>query len=323
MKGSIRRRGNTFGGDQAFSLLGMLITLLAVLLFPALAAAAGGGKAPGANPHLASLQIEIWPEYDRPGALVILRAEIAPNVVLPVPVSMRIPAASGGPSAVAYSSVATGNLFTLNHEQEAAGDSIRLKLEVPQRYFHVEFYDPIAMTAAGRSYTYAWPGDLATDRLAVLIQEPAGVLDLVATPAHEGIAPGQDGLRYRKTELGAFPAGKRLDVNVRYSKADARTSVEILKGRAPESPGSAAMPKPMAAESPPPPFTGPSKRAAIIWLAGLAVVMVLGGVAALGWRHWRKSAPTRRAHDASLCRKCKMAVIPGARFCSACGAPLA
>ena len=276
------------GRTQVFSLLRMLIALLAVLLLPSLASAAGGSKAPVANPHLASLQIEIWPEYDRPGALVILRAEIAPNVVLPVPVSVRIPAASGGPSAVAFSSVATGNLLTLQHETEPAGSSIRLKLEVPQRYFHVEFYDPIATTAAGRSYSYAWPGDLATDRLAVLVQEPAGVLDLVVTPPHERTAPGQDGLRYRKAELGAFPAGKRLDVNVRYSKTDARTSVEILTGRAPESQAPAAMPKAMAAESPPPPFAGPSKRAALIWLAGLAVVMVLGGVAALAWRRWRK-----------------------------------
>lgn len=322
MKGSTRGPGILLDGPWASVPLRVCFALLAVVFLPGLAAAAGGSKAPKANPHLASLQIEIWPEYDRPGALVILRAALAPDVALPVQLSLRIPASSGGPSAVAFSSAASGDLLNLEHETEPAGERINLKLEVPQRYFHIEYYDPIATATTARSYTHVWSGDLATDRLTVIVQEPAGVLNMVATPALQAAATGQDGLRYRSVELGALPAGKRLDVNIRYTKTDARTSMEILKGKAPETQTSAAMLKPEAAATPPQPFTGPSKTAALIWLASLATVIVLGGIAALAWRHWRKIAPAQRPGNAGFCRKCRAPANPGDRFCAACGAPL-
>ena len=51
--------------------------------------------------RLAYLQVDLWPEYDRPEMLVILRASLAADVSLPVDVTFRIPAAVGDPNAVA------------------------------------------------------------------------------------------------------------------------------------------------------------------------------------------------------------------------------
>ena len=48
-----------------------------------------------------TLQIEVWPEYDRPAALVIYHITLASSVKLPAELSVRIPASTGGPSAVA------------------------------------------------------------------------------------------------------------------------------------------------------------------------------------------------------------------------------
>jgi hypothetical protein len=80
------------------SLMRLLVAALA--LAPALAAAQ-------ANPRFASLSVEIWPEYDRAGAvLVILKAELAPEVKLPAQLQLRLPASSGGPTAVAFASAA-------------------------------------------------------------------------------------------------------------------------------------------------------------------------------------------------------------------------
>ena len=101
-----------FGAGMARSGVTSLLAL-ALMLLPALGLAQGGGV-PRANPRLASLNIEIWPEYDRPAALVILRAALAESVKLPATVTLKLPAASGGPSAVAHSTTADGNLLSLD-----------------------------------------------------------------------------------------------------------------------------------------------------------------------------------------------------------------
>ena len=137
---------------------------LALLVLPTLALAQAGG-APKGNPRLASLNIEIWPEYDRPAALVILRAALADGVKLPATVTLRLPAASGGPGAVAYSTTADGNLLNLKHESAKTGEYITVKFVTPERFFHVEFYEPIATTDPARSFRYVWPGDMAVDRV--------------------------------------------------------------------------------------------------------------------------------------------------------------
>lgn len=322
MNGVTQGSGILGGRVHAFFLLRLLIALLATMSLPALAAAADS-KAPTGNPRLASLQVEIWPEYDRPAVLVILKGEIAPEVTLPATVSLRIPASSGGPSAVAFSSAANGNLLNVKYEPAAAGDRITVKFQVPERFFHVEFYEPIAIATPERNYTYVWPGDLATARFAVIVQEPAGVLDLAVTPALGATAAGQDGLRYRSAEVGAFQPGKQLDVKVRYTKTDARTTTEILKPKAPDAAIATETLKAKAPESEPLPFAIPSKKAAFIWLVAVVAVLVLGGIAAAAWKYRRKRAPGPQPGDAGFCGKCRAPAASGDHFCSRCGAPLA
>ena len=146
------------GGARAGFGARIRILVLALLLLPAFAFAQGG--APKGNPRLASLAIEVWPEYDRPAALVILKGALADDVKLPAAVTLRLPAASGGAAAVAYSDTADGNLLNLKHEFAKAGEYVALKFDAPTRFFHIEFYEPIATTAPARSFRYVWPGDL-------------------------------------------------------------------------------------------------------------------------------------------------------------------
>src|SRR3972149_4401182 len=103
----------------------ILLLILAILFSPAFAAAASARDLAEGNPRLASLQIEIWPEFDRPAAaLVILKGEIAANVPLPAAVSLRIAAASGGPTAVAYAARLNSNLLNLKYDRRDATDFI-------------------------------------------------------------------------------------------------------------------------------------------------------------------------------------------------------
>jgi hypothetical protein len=276
------------------------------------------------NPRLATLEIDIWPDFDQPAALVILRAEIAANVNLPAAVSLRIPSSSGGPAALAYSASADGQLLNLDYERsDAQGDFITLTFSAPERFFQLEFYDPMAIGTVDRSYTYTWPGGLAVDQLSVELQEPATATDLSVQPE---LGPGvlhPDGLLYREAGLGASDVGQTLTIDVSYKKTDARTSAEILglETRAPQAEG-----------------TG-SEEGMPFWLlvlVVLAVVVTIVSVAVL-WR-WRRralatSAPRvtraarrreqaagRRENATNFCPQCGTALRSRDRFCPECGA---
>jgi hypothetical protein len=288
----------------------MRMIALALLVLPAFALAQTGGV-PKGNPRLASLNIEIWPEYDRPAALVILRGALAEGVKLPAAITLRLPAASGGPGAVAYSTTADGNLLNLKHERANSGEFVTLKFEVPERFFHVEFYEPIATGAAARAYRYVWPGDLAVERVTVVVQEPVSASEISVEPRLEGQSTGQDGLRYRTAELGKLEAGKQLPIALRYTKLDATPS----KPKATEQPVPVTAPAPAMAAAP------SLRRPA----QDCRMVLPLAAMALLGYSERCSfsgggGASRRRQPATQFCAKCGAAQAPGSRFCATCGA---
>jgi len=292
----------------------MLATfVLGLVLMPAFAAGPQGGGAAKSDALLESLQIEIWPEYDRPAALVILRAELAADVGLPADVSLRIPASSGGPAAVAYATEKKGRLLKLAHEQSAAADFIVLRFTVPTRFFHVEFYDRAARGTSVRSYKYLWPGDLPVSWLDVVVQEPAGASNVSILPELVEKATGSDGLVYRSAQLGPFKRGTPLPIEIQYTKTDPRTSVEMLKLN---------VPAPAAqADIPPVPQQSSGFSPTLLGAAALLAATTLGVVGFLWWsRRPRSSAGS--AGGAGFCSKCGNKVTASDRFCSKCGAAL-
>ena len=293
------------------------IFALTLLLLPALSFAQGSG-APKDNPRLASLVIEVWPEYDRPAALVILKGALAESVKLPATVTLRLPVASGGAAAVAYSDSADGNLLNLKHEFANAGEYVALRFDAPTRFFHIEFYEPIATTVPARSFRYVWPGDLAADRVLVVVQEPATATDIAVEPNLDLPSTGQDGLRYRSGDLGPRDAGKPVAIAVRYTKADARPSAEIVKPKRTETALPAQAPPPAGAKAPVAGTGGLPD-----WALPLAGFVLLGllGAALIVWQ-WRRSA--RAAAPAGrFCVKCGAPLVAGHRFCGSCGAKVA
>ncbi len=314
MRDTTRRQPMPAAGAAAVFFSGISMALFAILLVPALAAAQSGRGAPQKNPRLASLQIEIWPEYDRPAALVLLKGELAADAALPADVSLRIPASSGGPAAVAYATAASGNLLNLKYERKEAKDFVTVRFRIPERFFHVEFYDPLATNTPDRSYTYVWPGDLAVGRLSVIVQEPAGASGVSVQPSLDANAAGQDGLRYRSAELGALEAGKPLPIRIRYTKTDSRSSSELLKPVVkPNAANSIPQLRPAASEQEMPGW--------LIILAGAAAALAGAGAAWMWWRR-RATASGAQPGGAGFCSKCGNRMAANDRFCSKCGAPV-
>lgn len=257
------------------------------------------------------MQIEIWPEYDRPAALVILRGEIAADVRLPAAVSLRIPATSGGPAAVAYATEKKGRLLNLKHDRSEAGEFIALRFTVPARFFQVEFYDRLATDKSVRSYRYLWPGDLAVSWLDAIVQEPAGAGALSILPALDEKASGSDGMQYRSAQLGPAKQGAPLPIEVQYTKTDPRTSVEILK---------------LGASAPPPEAMKPAdaRDASPLYFAmgGVALLAVAAAIVYVLWLRRRPLPMIGASGGAIFCAKCGNSAATGDRFCSRCGAAL-
>jgi hypothetical protein len=218
---------------------------------------------------------------------------LAESVPLPAAVSLRLPKSSGGAAAVAYSTTADGNLLNLKYESATSGEFITLKFEMPERFFHVEFYEPIATTAPARSFRYAWPGDLAAERIAVVVQEPAAASDIAVEPKLDGASTGQNGLHYRSADLGALEAGKALPITVRYTKADARPSAEILK---PKVNDLSAVTAAASSANPHGAAVAAASGGMPDWVYPIAGLLLLGlGGGALVWRQWRRASTPETA----------------------------
>lgn len=303
------------GERRTWGLLGLL---LAVLLALAGAAATGRGAWAQAEPRLSRLGIALWPEFDRPLALVIIQGELAPDTALPARLSLHIPAIAGEPHAVA-SSAGLGadpgaSLVDREYETTTEGDSLLLTLETPDPIVHLEFYLPLTRDGLQRDFTYVWPGDLAAEEVTLRAQIPVGAEDFRTEPELGPPEVRGDGLRYREMTLGGLEAGQTLSFRIEYSKEDPRLSIEALAAAQPaDDSGGVPLGWPL--------------------LAAMAVVVLVGS-AALAWYRYSQRRPAaarvrrgpwpgrRPTRGAAYCTQCGQALSPEDRFCSRCGAPV-
>jgi hypothetical protein len=102
--------------------------VICALLLAAPPARGAVGSASRDAVRFAALEIGLWPEFDRKAVLVIIKGELAPDIALPATLSLRIPAVSGGASAVASASARDGQLMNLAHEVVRGAEFITLQL---------------------------------------------------------------------------------------------------------------------------------------------------------------------------------------------------
>ncbi len=263
-----------------------------------------------------TLGIDLWPEYDRPGVLVIYRASIAPGVALPAQVTFRIPAAAGQPTAVAERQT-DGQLITLPFERRVEGDTAFIELTANRPVVQMEYYDPaLEREGALRSFTFTWSSDHDVGALSVSAQQPDLAQNLTTTPPATTQAPAVDGLMYHTISLGARKSGESVDVRLSYEKVSDQLSTETM---------------PAAAPIPSAPVAGPGggtsdTQIVVIVMAALMVVAIIAGAGVLRSRRRLSRtgglAPGAAASASRFCTQCGEAGGPGDRFCHLCGASL-
>lgn len=275
---------------------------------------------------LRALEVDIWPEYDRPTALVIYHITLPNEVTLPVELRLRIPSIAGDPHALAVRE-ADGSLITIAYTRNVVGEWSEIVFTTTSLEIQLEYYDPtLKKEGSQRTFRYQWTGDYAVDSLTIQIQQPIGAAEMKITPNTTNVAVGKDGLTYYVTQVDSLSAGQSFDVSVQYRKPNDSLTAESLQVQPSAPMGSATSTTPAASNFLP-------------WLlGGLGAFLIVGAVA---WWFWqartisprpKTNRPRRRRlviepqevipEGAVYCHHCGKRAMAGDRFCRACGTKL-
>jgi hypothetical protein len=278
--------------------------------------------------RLSALTIELWPEYDQPTMLVILRGTLAPETTLPTSVTVHIPASANGPHAVAVQD-ANGQLTDAQFVTTLQADSLAVTLQATLPSFQVEYYDAmLKIEGEARQYAFAWTADFAVTAATLRVQEPVNVRNLSGEPPLALAGTSDTGLSYYTASLGALTAGQAITAQINYTKPDAQLSLAQVTAQPPVATPVLVVTQP----------TAMSEAQLQQWLA-MALLVVSIGLVGLGFLFWRRTraAPTQptRSHGrrstnnpppasppamtTKYCTQCGQPVEPEDRFCRHCG----
>lgn len=307
--------GATLAAAITSAALAAVITIATLFVLPGLAAAQS-------EVTFQIVDVDLWPEYDRPAMLVIYKVTLAPEVELPAAVNFRIPAAAGDPNAVAVRQP-DGQLFSTAYERRELDEWATVSFVATTRGFQLEYYDPaLALGAPDRSFTFTWPADYQARSLAVEVQQPLGARDLRTTPTAASTSTSAEGFAYKHVPLGARLAGDEVEVTIEYVKEGDTLSVQAM-APAPTAPQTSP------STVPPSGARSGSGFPTLQVFGALAVVLIVG--AALLWWRPRKQEDRAAASagrqsppegGSTFCTQCGTPAAEGDRFCHSCGTPL-
>jgi hypothetical protein len=183
-----------------------------------------------------SLQIQIWPEYDKPEVLVIYRIILDPGTKLPARIAVSIPIASGEPNSVAFRDPADGNLYNLQYSLMNKDDRVKVLFDATAYEIQFEYYDPgLTKTETNREYRFSWVDEFDVNELSFQVQQPLHATQMSIQPSMTKSFIGDDGITYFTSNAGSVTAGTTISIVVKYQKSDDQLTAEgiLLEPSAP------------------------------------------------------------------------------------------
>jgi hypothetical protein len=251
-------------------------TFLLLIFLAAAPAASGAAQAPVTA--IDTLDVEIWPDYDRPSVLVLLTGALPAGTTFPASVTLDLPE---GARVNAVARIDSENGTMTDDIFSSAEISDMLNFTTPDPRFRVEYYVPYTADDMQRSFDYTWPAQIPVKSFHLRVQRPAPASALRTEPAADDERKSSDGFEYHIFSARAVPAGQPFSLHVVYTMDSARLSAESIP-----SPGAVA---PSTAQQ-----GGPGTGTGFNWAL---VAMVAGGVLFIGALVWQIAA--RR--EASRC----------------------
>lgn len=302
---------------------------------------AASAGAPLTGVTISRLRLSIWPEYDDPRVLIILRGEMSPRQAFPGTLTLPVPP---GADIIGAGIISDQNELLVQPYEIGGGqplDSLHLQLSIP-RFFVEFYYNPFTANTPEKRLTYSASFAYPIELLEVDIQQPLQAQAFrVEPPAMERRTDTQQ-FTYHQYVYRDIPPGQERAFQIVYSKTTSAPSV--AKTPAAASPGAARQP-----------VLAPGAWLSLAILAG--AVLIVGGWAWLLRHHLRPQPATQapRAAASSLaetlalllrdesaasaqapstpvpetagvanfCTYCGQKLQQDGRFCGACGKPIA
>ncbi len=169
---------------------------------------------------ISSLQIDIWPEYDRPAVLVTYRIRLSNNTILPASLSISIPKEASRPSRLAVQEL-DGMYYDINFAATDLDEEVIITFTTPSQDILIEYYDPrLVFTDTFRNYVLEWKNPYLVNALTIRVQEPVNTISMSLSPDMGSSRTGQDGLDYFLYLAGSLDAGRSFVIAMEYEKPD-------------------------------------------------------------------------------------------------------
>jgi len=261
-----------------------------------------------------TLDIDIWPDYDRASVLVLLTGTLPKDTLLPASVTLPLPKAARL-NAVARIDSKDGSMKDdIFSSTDPPGT---LTFITPDLRFRVEYYLPYTVIENRRSFDYTWLAAVSVNYFQLRVQRPTSASILKTEPDTANVVRRGDGFDYHTFPVRAVQAGQSFSLRVDYKMTTAQLSATSLP------PTNTNMQSPALPATP---------GSGINW--ALAAV-VTGGLIIIGALIWqiasrRSSANLRKPVDlqvkkrsqANFCRNCGEPIDEADRFCRGCGSEL-
>lgn len=299
--------------------------IVGLLLAAVIVAAAPPGAAAQAIDRAEAITVALWPEFDRPETLVILRVTLPADVPLPTTVRIPIPPDAPPLTAVAYRDPADGLVNATYQRQEGTAADI-VMIETAARELQLEYYEPLTTDGDSRSLAFTWPGGMPTGSFVFEVQQPAGAEAFEITPPATSAAPDSLGITYHRIDLGAQAGDEQPSVEASYRNPTGELTAASMPPEVPLAPPSASA------------GGAPSLSSILPWLLLGAGIVLIGGGVIYYFRVVRAPEPSSRARhrraregraertevDASpvFCHNCGTQASATDRFCRMCGTAL-
>lgn len=284
----------------------------------------GAAEAQTTPVELEWLTVDIWPDFDREAALVLLTGSLAEEVATPVEVTVPLP-----PEADVNAVARIDETDSLLADLEPSLDDESVTFTLPDRRFRVEYYFPYEADGLVRSFDFNWLAPaLNVQNLSLAIQQPALATEMDTDPEPEAITAGNDQLDYYNLPDTSVPAGEPYTVDVTYTMSEDRLTITTADSPAAAAPGDVPEANGGGLDVDWPVVLGIVGA----FLIGVALAWQLFGERLTGRSAPRKPRPVRAPtaparerkgrEQARFCHNCGEQVQAGDRFCRECGTRL-
>ncbi len=215
-----------------------------------------------------SLDVDIWPDYDRASVLVLLTGTLPGDTRFPVSVTLPLPEVVQL-NAVARIDSKDGNMKDdIFSSTDPPGT---LTFITSDLRFRVEYYLPYTVVKNQRSFNYTWLADITVNNFQLRVQRPTSASTLNTEPATSNVVRDGDGFDYYIFPARAVPAGQPFPLHVDYEMPTAQLSATSLS------------PQNTSIQTPAIPAT-PSTGSGINWALAATVTGGLIIIVALIWQ---------------------------------------